>query len=658
MSVTPALLISGVRASMQLYGAGDRALARHVRDRALGWPHAMMPLPQNPITIIRRALRDEPEFRAVLVQEGLLVEAETYYDATSEQQQVWLPLLSNALSKHNARKDHPELTDTALEEWRQSTMIAQWDENDPQANPLEPWQEFAVAFGKVASEFIGTNPSVLQIGGDGERLIGAFATTTKAMLEDATFTDKQFGAQLLSVVVRSGLQTLSDERTLLFDEDHVAELVGKVTAPILDKLKNVQGNVVAAREWRALALEFIGPVSDAAFGALASNQQAFLGDNFAAEELLGKLTTALLTELESDDLAQLFPQPGGGDPTRQARHARALALRLFQSVAGVAAAHPELIVKGTDDLDVVFRSFLRKVASEIVAANGVDKALALDIVVAGLAGLSEATPELVSLGLSGDTGNAWEAAAEQIIQHVLAGLSQAATGQRSIQSLASRPELIALARIFFDQVARTPRMIAGNTTELEAVVAAIARGMADESNALLTSTDWRKIAAVAAREAGQNPGRLFGLDSNGDAPGAQVLSELLGAAADALALDTPTARGNVLFGETLRIAIEIALKAVSGDTLAGRTVLSKAGQLRLLAQQISVVVATTEDNVLQYGAREWLALWRAELPRLLESGGVLEPLATILTPLGGAPTMHGQTRIAAVIGGTPMASSS
>ena len=123
----------------------------------------------------------------------------------------------------------------------------------------------------------------------------------------------------------------------------------------------------------------------------------------------------------------------------------------------------------------------------------------------------------------------------QVIDGLKVGLTDPASG--GIKSVLSQQQLVELARTFLAQAAKTPGMVAGEATELQAIVGGVAKAMAEDKNLLLAPDDWLAIAGVAAEAAAANPQRLFQINATtpAGAIGSEVIKDLLSVAAVDLA---------------------------------------------------------------------------------------------------------------------------
>jgi hypothetical protein len=203
----------------------------------------------------------------------------------------------------------------------------------------------------------------------------------------------------------------------------------------------------------------------------------------------------------------------------------------------------------------------------------------------------------------------------QVIDGLKVGLTDPASG--GIKSVLSPQQLVELARTFLAQAAKTPGMVAGGSTELQAIVGGVAKAMAEDKNLLLAPDDWLAIAGVAAEEAAANPQRLFKIDTTtpAGAIGTEVIKDLLSVAAVDLAKGGRKG-GGVLFGATLREVITVALRSAAGNT---KATVDNQVALKGLAETLSDLVRTHPE---QYGSKEWLSLYRSLIGRVLHGGPI------------------------------------
>jgi hypothetical protein len=292
-------------------------------------------------------------------------------------------------------------------------------------------------------------------------------------------------------------------------------------------------------------------------------------------------------------------------------------------VAQVAAERPELFLDRPDSTgEKIAAALFVKVAETLQNVSPpFNTDLGIDLVVAAL--------DILRTNMSGflDPQQPWEAMAATAAQQVIQGLQDGfkTRGLSGLHQFLSQRQLSELGRIFLTQVSKAPQMVVGDRLELQAIVQGVAEAMAQDTHLLLTPDAWLRLAEVAAGEAVANPGRLFKLTPS--TPGAAVgtvLIHVLLAVATAELQSGGRDAGGVLFGDTLREAMVIALHAASGNAKAA---LQNQQALRQLALHLSDLVRRERER---FGSKEWLMLYRCLAPKALAEGPVTltEPLIT------------------------------
>ena len=486
------------------------------------------------------------------------------------------------------------------------TMIKQWSESK---EPVPPWARLALTMADVALEFFAANPSVLGIGGNGEKLIGAFAGNLAELIPDDPEEfglKRQFGERLVEITLRAGLETLSEHSGLVLRQEHLQQLVREALPPLIEALPQT---LSAQSQWRDVVEALLGPTTQAALTVLAANPRVYFGPAFDPGQALGTVTQAMLKQASVMGLRNQFTDAG--------------LIALFRSVAQVAAERPELFLGRPDSPgETIAAALFVKVAETLKNASPPFSAdLGIDLVVAALDGFRTNMPGFL------DPQQPWEAMAATAAQQVLQGLADGfkIRGLSALHQLLSPRQLTDLGRIFVTQVSKTPHMLIGDRLELQAIVQGVAEAMAQDTHLLLMADNWLQLAEVAAVEAVANPGRLFKLAPNspGDAVATVLIKGLLAVAAAELQVGGRDA-GGVLFGATLREAMVIALHAASGNA---KGVLQNQQALQQLAQNLSDLVRGEPGR---FGSREWLVLYRHLLPKTLAEGPITltEPLIT------------------------------
>jgi hypothetical protein len=594
----PTLIIFGIRALIRLAREGISAFNQFERDRPALFPDGVS-ADFRQIDFIRNTFF--PDHADLLTGSGTFAK---YWSGTAP---AAVPGAMEALyigavklfAEDQAKKK--QVSPRRGVEIGGAVMIKQWADGK---GPVGPIGRMVLTMADIGLEFVGANPSLLGVGGNGEKLLGALATNLSDMIPDdgdAMGPKSQLAERFVGIFLRAGLQTLNDQPGLVVREDHLQQLIRNTLPPIIAALPS---GLAEQSRWRDVADALLGPAASAAISTVAANPAAFLGASFDPNRAVGALTQAMLKQAATTGLKQEFTEAG--------------LIGLYQAALGVAAARPELFLgrPGTS-ADQLASDLFAKVAGTLKTAappfnSDLGTALAVDV----LDTVKKDGPRFFEK--EGPWENTVGTMALQVIDGLKVGLTDPASG--GIKSVLSQPQLVALARTFLAQAAKTPGMVAGGSTELQAIVGGVAKAMAEDKNILLAPDDWLAIAGVAAEAAAANPQRLFKINTTtpAGAIGTEVIKDLLSVAAVDLAKGGRKG-GGVLFGATLRDAITVALRSAAGNAKA--TVDNQAA-LKGLAETLSDLVRTHPEK---YGSKEWLFMYQSLIGRVLH-GGPMGPL--------------------------------
>jgi hypothetical protein len=586
----PALILFGIQAVIRLGKIGKDASEQYVRDAEALFPG------------IRKPAFD----RATFVTTFFLDDKYTHFvkGADAPYQEFW--------SSHGVKNDLNSI-DTLfaaavrikseegidLNKWLAdsqviagATLVQQWDPNKPA--PLSPFARVILAAGDIALEYVSINPGLLGAGGNGQKLIGAFAKNLSDLLpDDGNFGDNhKFGERLLGVFLRAGLETINSHPGWVVSEAHMQKLISASVEPIVNTLP---ASITEQIKYREVTDALIGPAASAAMQTLANHPDAFFGDDFRAETAIGALTQALLGQASKTGLNNQFTKEG--------------LLDLYKSALSVAAEKPHLFLKDNGDpQDHFAKDLIANFASALMHSpppfNG---SVGVQLAAAAL--------EAVSANAQRFAGQKkpWEQTASDMVSKVTEELAKAFKENKGIENAFSKPQLIELGRIMLNHVGSTPEMVVGPEDALAQLVGTVAQAMAKDDKLLLDSGDWLEIAEVAAQEAAANPARLFKVDPNdpNQTLAAQIIQVVLKSAGAILNQKDLKGR-TVLFGKTLRDAIIIVLGATSGNPEAARKNLLS---IESLIAGLNELVAKNSD---QFGNKEWLYLFQVLLASVLE----------------------------------------
>ncbi len=482
-------------------------------------------------------------------------------------------------------------------------LVKQWKDG---TGPPTPATRLVLAFADVALDYVGSNPGILGVGGNGEKLITALSANFRKLLPDVDKKDGWQGHEAtgffveraLAITLHAGLKTISENPDLLVEEDHYRALLQNVVEPFVagfDKNPNDRPQWIDVRD------TLLGPVAEAALKTLQSWQEDFFGSKFSATTAVGAVTSALLGVASGEGIGDLFSPEG--------------VVRLYQAGLDLAVKNPRLFVSASGPNADLARDLLVRVAGAVEKAPPqFDKKLVSDIAVAALDSLKVNVPGLLRI-----KDDAWRGVAGSLTEKVLSGLQRglaAADAQQAFDTMFAPNEAVQLLSIVMKQVIQTPGMISGGqvSDEVQTLVATLATAITGRGAELLTQEDWIAIAQTVALEAAQNPGRLISLNAEPKQQLAgSMLDVLLGAAANSFP-DGRRTNASLLFGPTLQQAAVLAIQAAAGNS--GKA----AGNLDGFKRFIQLLNATTEKNADRIGARDWLWLFDEHIADVLAGG--------------------------------------
>lgn len=517
-------------------------------------------------------------------------------------------------------------------------VIKQWQDG---TGPHSPWARLGLTLGHVVIESVQLYPQAFGLRGRAELYVKAFTSQLQKILphpDDPRAPGNDRAARVLAIALQAGFAALADLSDELFEEQHLQELVVASVTPLIgqfDRIADGEAKLSSVRD------TVLGPVVTAAITTLARHQGAFLGAEFAPGTALGILTSTFLTlEIKdgnaSNHIRSVFSEDG--------------LIRVAKSALTLAATRPDLFVgKDARETDEFARRFVGQLAGSVLKFGPPlnTRTAFTKLAVAALDSLA------VSSAVFFDPADPWQGVASKLLDAALGdiaeGLELAArrdgsgkpdeTVRRFIKLAFTEENLVGYVRIFFDQAARTPGMLVGKgaSSELKQIVASVTRALAKQEGKLLSLDHIYEIAAVAAEEAAKNPARLFRLDPARpeESLAASLIAKLLGAASAQLRDGAGRAVGAVMFGDTLKEAIVVTLRAASGNAV--RATLN---QDRLL-ELVNALNALATSKELPIGRKEWLFLFQGLVAQALEDPAAIKfDAATLLALLQKVPLLQ------------------
>ena len=475
------------------------------------------------------------------------------------------------------------------------TLIEQWN---PEKAPLSPFARVILSACDIALEYVALNPGLFNIGGNGDKLIRAFAENLSSTLpDDGEFGENhKFTQRLLGVFLRAGLDTLHQNPGCVVSETHLQNLISASVTPVAAALPRTVSDQLNYRE---ITDALMGPAASAAMQTVAEHPDAFFGKGFGAETIIGEMTKAMLEQAAEIGLRDQFTTDG--------------MVSLYKAAIGVAAAKPHLFLKENGNVeDAIVKDLIANFALVLKdAPPPFDGGVGLELARVALDVISSNAHKLAA------EDTPFEQIAADILERVARQLSEALKANKNLEKIFSKSQLIELGRIVLNRVAVMPEKIIGYDNAVSQLVATLAKAMANDEKLLLGGDDWLKIVKIAAQEAAANPARLFKLDP--DNPDRTLAAKLIGVILKSAcaALDKESMKEkSVLFGSTLREAIVILLHATAGNEEAARKYLAG---IEKLVGELNILVTENSDK---FGSKEWLHLFRVLIASVLDGTAV------------------------------------
>lgn len=488
------------------------------------------------------------------------------------------------------------------------SVLRQWAKDE---GPPSPAVRMALAMGEVALDLVSAKPDLFAETKGGQQMLNAFANSLSSLLpdpEDPRDWDDALARKTLTIVFRAGLEAVAEHPDVVADEAHLQALTGRVAQSFRKGLTEDPENLFT---WLHLRDNLLGPAAKASFDSFLEHPDAFFGQAFAAEEAMGAVSQAFFKQLAKEDLEAVFSTQS--------------LIALYRSLVSAVAERPDLLLgDGQTPAALAAEEMLAGILEILKQAEPpFDRRLAAQLFETAASTLPRRLPIIVGV-VPG-----WDLVTRNALAAVIEGVKRGRdpNGLPDLGELFDDRQALAFAKLAFREIARTPGLVLpdGSSPELRTMVAAVTRSLCQADRNLLSAEAWLEVAEVAFEEAARNPARLF--DSLLEEPdaqlGVQVVRKLLSVAKDAL-VDGDRSGGQVLFGESLKEAIIVGLKAVAADTTKGAELLPAA--VGALATRLNAMISKPEARAgvavvgKQIGARQWLWLFRALVADVVAAG--------------------------------------
>lgn len=474
--------------------------------------------------------------------------------------------------------------------------------------PHSPWQRILGTVVEIGADYFIANPQALGKDSSGRRVVEAFLVG----IGDIDFAESEPG-DLVRDTLMAALKGLGDNATLVSNDKRINVLLGGVTNALRQDLTGVS---LGERTRRGELFQRItASILRSGAGAVANNPDLFVQGEGKAKEAVRFTLSAVL----------------GGIRDSESLFSNDALERLFSTTLTAVAQNPRLFSS-----DKVVQAIIKNTVIELtkVDARKLFSGASVEAITrAALETVAENSETLIDP----------KDPQHQFIASAVAALAQGLTsdlaGPGSVKDLFSMNQLVHLAQIVFQEVAKNPKQLLGGNggnprrTALAQIIGSVATALGADPSKLVNGQTLVELIESTLRVALKNRDKL--LDLGSDDPKTNALFTVLAGLADAalnggdvrqlmdrdVFLETaqrilPVASANLdaLLGGDTQLVKKVALAALrlSSGTLQNRINGENlppliAGMLRrVLQQELSLsdagAIANAADQLLRLAA--------------------------------------------------------
>lgn len=489
------------------------------------------------------------------------------------------------------------------------------------------------ALAQTVLDITAAQPSLLGLNRKAETLLIGMMPALQNVLDEADWAGAKSitGQKLVRAFFDGAVQTLASHPDLVTDDEAWQPLVQGVLQPLQEQAALHEGFGFLARD--RIDDFFAGPLARSVLSKIQEFPDVYLKGEMAEGRALGAVIRATITDALSVgprdfDIRNLIGRHG--------------AATLFSNLADVMQRQPELIVRTEGEVSDELRTFLQRaggILGEEPSLLGQGDQLASELLAAALDAAGSVAAVRLRARLDGDDWDrTWGLLGSDIISGFVEGLKNVVVpaggeaGAGLLDTLVTREQAVSLLKIVAGAIAENPRMVGKDVNgEVRNIAQGMAAAIAADDKALLTGEDWRSIFAVAMSLAARNPATLFSireigpLDEGDPEPQLAValIRALLMRASEGFEDDAPQ-MGSLMFGATLREAVEATLQAASETVMVALSPARRAENIEALngfVGTLNGLAAGTDAQVeVRLGAGDWIRVFRYFVVHILEHG--------------------------------------
>lgn len=372
-------------------------------------------------------------------------------------------------------------------------VVKQWRDNK---GPISPFAQIVISLVDIGLEVAAAKPDLFGVGSHAEPFIRAITSELSAKIPDdpTEITPEQLRlGSLAGLLLRSGLNALSKYPDILIEEKQYQALVTSVTTSLSAALPQ---DVTKITDIESI----FSAVTGSLVSTVAKNPEVYFGHRFGENKFLGALTRDYLLQIGEQGVLSALSKEG--------------AVALYQSALSVVAKCPELVIgtASAQNEGKLFATALVRDAAAILQTYQDTFGRGNILKLADQVLQSAADNADIIL----QSGKSWQNLLSNTLPIILEGIRPYLRGANTGDVAAGRSFIrletgVELARVFLDQVSKTPAMLNTENDALDEMIGAVAKAMAADKNLLLSEKNWLEIASITANSAAENFGKLFGV---------------------------------------------------------------------------------------------------------------------------------------------------
>ncbi|MCP4007428.1 MAG: hypothetical protein GY725_24870 [bacterium] len=352
-----------------------------------------------------------------------------------------------------------------------------------------PMQRILGTVVEISIDYFAANPGATGLRPAHRKILQGFL----AQIDEIEFAEGERD-DIVGEVLIAALSTLGENITLLDDDERLAALLGGVTESLVVDIQSIttqSGQIRREDLFKRIASTIIrGGAS-----AFTENIDLFVPRDGAAKAIVTSTLDQFLMGIEGEE--DLFTN-------------ESIEL-LFRGALTAAAENPQIVGDKK-----ILQELLTSTLGAITSTQGkklFGEEMVARVLGAALQTVSENMATLI------DPGDPQKQVAADILAAIAASFATQLAGNGTVQNLLSRDQLLELVRVTFNEVAKAPNQLLGNTdgdprkSAIAQIIGSVARSLGDDPARFVTGEGFVELVQTTLETAVLNADKLLDLNS-------------------------------------------------------------------------------------------------------------------------------------------------